>query len=250
MRTKACPVVGLKALPDETGTDTGEFEAIVSAFGNVDTYGDRVMRGAFTDTLADWETRGDPIPVIWSHMATDPDMHIGVVEDAQEREDGLWVRGRIDLDSPKAAQVYRLLKGRRVTQFSFAFDVEDAAEVEQDGQAVFELRKLKLYEVGPCLIGVNQETELLAVKAMRQAALDAEAELKSGRTLSSKNEEKLRTAHEAIGAVLATIADDDGKARASEPANDEDRPGGKSEEPKRNASAIAASDALDLELSL
>ena len=163
MKTKTFP--GRVKAAGEPGTDEGVFEAIVSVFGNVDTYGDVVMPGAFADTLAEWKSSGDPIPVLWSHMSHDPDYHIGEVLEAEERADGLWVKARIDLDEPKSRKVYKLLKGRRVTQFSFAYDVIDAGMVKADGESVFELRKLKLYEVGPCLIGVNQETELLAVKA-------------------------------------------------------------------------------------
>jgi HK97 family phage prohead protease len=163
MRTKTFP--GRVKAAGEPGTDEGVFEAIVSVFGNVDSYGDKVMPGAFADTLAEWKSSGNPIPVLWSHMSHDPDYHIGEVLEAEERDEGLWVKARIDLDEPKSRKVYKLLKGRRVTQFSFAYDVLDAAEVKADGDAVYELRKLKLYEVGPCLIGVNQQTELLAVKA-------------------------------------------------------------------------------------
>jgi HK97 family phage prohead protease len=236
MHTKSCPVQ-IKAVGD--GTEDGTFEAIVSAFGNVDTYGDRVMPGAFTDTLAEWEAKGAPIPVLWSHMSQDPDYHIGYVEKAEERPEGLWVQARLDLEGPKAQQVYRLLKGKRVTQFSFAYDVIDGAEVKADGgngNSVYELRKLKLYEVGPTLIGVNQETELLAVKAARRALVDYESDVKAGRVLSAKNETALRAAYDAIGGVLATLSDD-GKAKVSEPANDEDPHGGKSEEPTRDTPA-------------
>ncbi|WP_018350954.1 HK97 family phage prohead protease [Longispora albida] len=146
----------------------GEFEAIVSVFGNVDSVGDKVMPGAFTDTLAEWEASGDPIPIIWSHRSDDPDYHIGHVIEAAETGEGLWVRGLLDLDAPKAAQVYRLLKGRRVTQFSFAYDILDAAPGVHEGADVLELRKLKVYEVGPTLIGANQATSLLAVKEGRR----------------------------------------------------------------------------------
>lgn len=163
MQVKTFP--GRVKAAGEDGADEGVFEAIVSVFGNVDTYGDKVMRGAFAETLAEWKASGDPIPVLWSHMSHDPDYHIGEVLEAEEREEGLWVKARIDLDEPKSRKVYKLLKGRRVTQFSFAYDVLDGAMAKSDGESVYELRKLKLYEVGPCLIGVNQQTELLAVKA-------------------------------------------------------------------------------------
>ena len=262
MRIKSCNV-NVKAAGTQDGTDDGVFEAIVATW-DIDSYGDKIVKGAFADTLAEWKDRGDPIPVIWSHMSFDPDMHLGTVEEAEERDEGLWVKARLDLDQPKAAQVYRLLKGRRVTQFSFAFDVLEGGFVEKvdddtkADESYYELRKLKLYEVGPCLIGVNQETELLAVKAdgrdlrigVHGAHSPREAELieiavkaalgtKAGRVLSAKNETTLREAVEnidagrkAINAVLAALGnDDDGKSTdpgSTEPArtpDDKARPG-------------------------
>jgi uncharacterized protein len=157
----------VKAAGEEDGMDAGVFEALVSVFGNRDSYGDIVMKGAFADTLAEWKASGDPIPVIWSHLSHDPDYHIGKVLDAEERDEGLWVKGQIDLDedTPKARRVYKLLKGRRVKQFSFAYDVIDGAWVKADGVDSYELRKMKLHEVGPTLLGVNQETQLLGIKS-------------------------------------------------------------------------------------
>lgn len=211
MRIKSCPV-RIKAAGEHEGTDEGTFEAIVAAY-NLDSVGDKITPGAFADTLTQWKSSGDPIPVLWSHMSHDPEYHIGEVLEAEERPEGLWVKARIDTEpGSKAAQVYKLLKGRRVTQFSFAYDVEEGAWVDQkDGEGYYELRKLKLYEVGPTLIGANQATELLDVKSsdgatMRIAVEGASAaqteELrqtltgamaaKAGRTLSAKNEERVR----------------------------------------------------------
>lgn len=211
MRIKSCPV-RIKAAGEHEGTDEGTFEAIVAAY-NLDSVGDKITPGAFADTLAEWKAAGDPIPVLWSHMSHDPEYHIGEVLEAEERPEGLWVKARIDTEpGSKAAQVYKLLKGRRVTQFSFAYDVEEGAWVDQkDGEGYYELRKLRLYEVGPTLIGANQATELLDVKSadgatmriavegasaaqteeLRQALTGAVAS-KAGRTLSAKNEERVR----------------------------------------------------------
>lgn len=160
--------------PDDT---SGTFEAIVSVFGVVDSYGDVVMPGAFAEDLERWKSSGNPIPVVWSHQWSDPDSHIGEVLEAAElmpgdarlpaelkEFGGLWVKGRNDLGEPKAAKVHRLMKGRRIRQFSFAYDVLDGAPAERDGKAVYELRKLAVLEVGPTLIGVNRSTELLAAK--------------------------------------------------------------------------------------
>ena len=166
---------------NDTGLGPGEFAALVSVFGNVDTYGDVVMEGAFADVLSDYRERGVPIPILWSHDWADPYSHIGHADpdDVEETPEGLMVRrGVLDIDSPipaaaaKAQQVHRLLEQRRVTQFSFAFDVADAGwGVRGEGdntREVFELRKFgALHEVGPCLVGVNQDTRLEDVKALR-----------------------------------------------------------------------------------
>lgn len=239
MRIKSVPV-RIKAAGTNEGTDEGVFEAIVAAY-NRDSVGDKITPGAFAETLAQWQASGDPIPVLWSHMSHDPDYHIGEVLEAKETEEGLWVKARLDTDAgSKAAQVYKLLKGRRVTQFSFAYDIEEGAWVDQkDGESYYELRKLKLYEVGPTLIGANQATELLDVKSsdggtmriavegasatqteeLRQALTGAMA-AKAGRTLSQKNEDRVkdiaRLAKELLDS-LTSSTDDDEKATPTPP---------------------------------
>jgi HK97 family phage prohead protease len=162
---RAFEVAEFKAL----GGKKGEFEALVSVFGNVDRGGDRVMPGAFGKTLTEWGEKGDPIPIIWNHMWDNPEAHIGAADpqDVVETDDGLFVkRGRIDLDNPFAAQVYRLLSERRVKEFSFGYSVRDA-ETAKDG--AYDLLDLDLFEIGPTLKGMNPATELLAVKALAAA---------------------------------------------------------------------------------
>ena len=165
MQVKTCPAQ-IKAAGTHEGTDEGVFEALVATY-DVDSVGDRIVPGAFAKTLEQWKAAGDPIPVVWSHKSDDPEYHIGYVEQAEERDGGLWVKGRIDIDDPasKSAKVYKLLKGRRVTQFSFAYDEVDARPIEKSADgATKELHELKVYEVGPCMIGANQRTQLIGVK--------------------------------------------------------------------------------------
>lgn len=180
---RLCAPVAFKAAADDE--PAGTFEAIVSVFGNVDSVGDVVMPGAFADDLEAWKSSGDPIPVIWSHDWNDPDSHIGEVLDAKEIEEGLWIKGRLDLESPspvaaaRAAQVGRLLKGRRVTQFSFAYDTLEGAWAERDGVDVYELRKLHVFEVGPTLVGANRSTRLLDAKRQAEAIVSDPAASKA-----------------------------------------------------------------------
>ena len=156
--------VNLKA-PDE-GAEDGTFVAYASVFGNRDSYGDIVQQGAFTDTLKEWEKSGNVLPVLYGHDFADPFSNIGSVVEAVEDDHGLKITGQLDLDNPKAAQVHKLLTEKRLSQMSFAFDVQKGAWVEDEEEGdYYSIEKVKLYEVSVVPIGANQETEILAVKA-------------------------------------------------------------------------------------
>lgn len=216
MLTKNASDIQIKAGPED-GLTEGQFTAYASVFGNVDSYGDVVVKGAFANTLTAWEKSGNRIPLLFGHNMSDPDFNIGYVVAADEDNVGLKVTAQLDLENPKAKQVYRMLKGRRIDQMSFAYDVIDGAPATIDGEDVFELRDLKLYEVSVVTVGANQETEILAVKTLPTVAERIISDVKAGRVLSAKNENELRSAHEAIGRVLSVLDGTSDEQKASEP---------------------------------
>ena len=160
MKYKSFPAQ-FKAVKD---APEGIFEAIVAVFNNVDRIGDKIIPGAFKDSLAEWEAKGRPIPVIFSHQWENLDAHIGQVVKADEVEGGLYVKAQLDMDEPFAQRVWKKMKAGTLAEFSFAYDVVDAMSGKENGEYVTELRKLDLLEVGPCLVGMNPDTELLGVK--------------------------------------------------------------------------------------
>lgn len=141
----------------------GEFTALVSVFGNVDLVGDRVVKGAFADSLAEYKEAGKSIPVVWSHDWNTPESYIGKALEAEETDDGLLVKGAF-FDTERAQTVRNLLTERVVTEFSFAYDVIDEAKADDGAN---ELLKLKLLEVGPTLKGANPATQLVAAKSSK-----------------------------------------------------------------------------------
>jgi hypothetical protein len=162
-RLKSAPVT-IKA-----GDGDGIIEAMVATY-DVDSGGDKIIPGAFAQTLDEWASSGQPIPFIWSHMHDDIDAYLGDVLEAREvaptKDDdpgGLYIKAQIDMDDPKSAKAYRLMKSGRVRNYSFAYEVRDAAPSESD-DSITELRQLGLFEVGPTLIGMNRETRTLSVK--------------------------------------------------------------------------------------
>lgn len=187
MKTKHA-VTQIKAAGD--GLEPGQFTGYAAVFGNVDSTGDSIVKGAFANTL----TTKSTFPVYWSHGVNDPDMNIGKTLEIREDDHGLFVKVQLDLESAKGAQVHKLIKEGRVSQMSFMYDVIKHAQVgggKYDG-GYTELQELKLHEVSVVAVGANQETELLAVKS----------------STSPATVDHLRTAYKALGDLLAAIPED------------------------------------------
>ncbi len=164
MERKAVPVE-IKAAGEE-----GSFTALASVFGNVDAVGDKMIPGAFTDTLENWRKSGDPIPVIVSHQHDDLMAMIGKADpnDVVETNDGLVVQGELDLkDNPLARQAHKLMMDGRLKGWSFAYQVPKGGQ-KRGKDGVNEVSKVDLIEVGPTLVGANPEARLQAVKAMAE----------------------------------------------------------------------------------
>lgn len=216
---KSFPVREVKA----SKTEPGRFTAIVSVFGNVDSVRDRVMPGAFKNTLKD---DGLP-PLVWSHQWLTPP--IGKTNDAQENDEGLLIDASLFVDPADghdlARQINAGLRDGVLKQFSFAYDVIAARFVEEDGMEIRELEELKLIEVGPCLLGANEATRVVAPPKTIAAALDALdvkgwdellVELKAGSRNSAKDAERLQTIHDLAvqnGAACEPDTEDEGKSR-------------------------------------
>jgi len=262
VRTKTAPAK-VKTVAQADDLAEGEFEAIVSVFNTVDSVGDVVMPGAFKNTLAGFADKSAPVPVVWSHDWSDPFSHIGYSVSAEEVDAGLKIRGKLDIDNnPKAAQVYRLLKGGRVRDFSFAYEIKDGGfrEKDDDGDMFdtpYELRELELFEVGPCLVGAHRDTELLDIKASagretipNKDAVDDPAAPPSEPTDLERivAGAAAKFAHDLLAAVNGQLSKDaNGQAMPVQPAAAEDPAGGKADVPARPG---AASERLRTDLRL
>lgn len=174
----------------------GIFEAIVAVFGNVDRSGDRIQPGAFKNSLAAWKEKGRPIPVIFAHEWDNLDAHIGEVVEAKEVEEGLYVKAQLDMEEPFAARVWKKMKSGLLAEFSFAYDIVKSAWVNEEGRTILDLIELELLEVGPCLVGMNPETELLGVKR--------------GARNSQKDLERIQMVHDLMCELGAKCAEDTG----------------------------------------
>ncbi len=156
----------LKSAPVVSDEDEGIVEAIVSVFGNVDDYGDRVIFGAFAKSI---ERSGGVWGVVYSHKWGD--VPIGKTLSAVETEQGLLVRIQLLIADVQAArEVYAGMKAGVPFEFSFSYDIKASRWVMEDDREILELVEVDVLEVGPCLIGANRATHLVGVKSHEAAA--------------------------------------------------------------------------------
>jgi HK97 family phage prohead protease len=141
-------------------SEDGTFEGYGSVFGNVDVYGEKVMPGAFVESLARHKREGSNVLMLWNH---DPHQPIGVWEDLAEDAKGLWGKGRFLLDIQRAREVHTLAKNRAIGGLSIGYREEDT---DQDG-AVRLLKKLSLYEISPVAFPANRRARIESVKSER-----------------------------------------------------------------------------------
>lgn len=193
----------------------GEVVALVSVFNNVDYANDRVMPGAFAESIQWYADNAKSIPFVWSHQWDNPDAYIGKVISAQETPDGLQVRAAL-FSTATAEHVRTLMKEGVVTEFSFAYDILDQGPAADGAN---ELRKLHILEAGPTLKGMNPATRLVGVRsASVEMPTASSTAAKAGRVLSSKNEDRIRNAVELLGEVLTTLETVSDTTKAEEPA--------------------------------
>lgn len=168
-----------------------------------DSYGDIVIKGAFTDTLKKRKATGHPFPLCFNH---DFDQIIGAVFEAEEDDYGLKIKASF-LNTPAAQEKRELVKEGIVWQFSFAYSVlgSEAPTEEEKKQGIFQkLTKLELYEVSLVPVPANQTAVVTDIKK------DDNIEEKSGKRNSAKDEALIRDAISALQALLDT-ADDQGE---------------------------------------
>lgn len=141
----------IKAVKDE-----GVIEAYVSIFGNVDSDGDIIMRGAFLESLA------KKLPVgCWSHEWDEP---IAKTLEAYEDNKGLYVKAQFVMTVQRAKEAFELIKAGVIDEFSIGFRILDW-EYDDAGHRV--IKKVRLYEWSPVVAGANPDTELIGVKGLK-----------------------------------------------------------------------------------
>jgi len=165
--------------------DSGEISGYFSTYDREpDSYGDVIAPGAFEKTIASRKESGHPWPLCWNH---DLNMIIGSVDpdNIEDTDKGPLMTASF-FNSELAQEKREIVKSGVVYQFSFAYDVKQAAQVTlEDGTKANELQEIDLFEVSIVPIPANQNAVMTEVKS-------EEPEVKAGKRNRKSDEEVIR----------------------------------------------------------
>lgn len=152
-----------------TGAD-GAIEGYGSVFGNEDSYGDVIAKGAFDDSIKAHKAAGTMPAMLWQHDSESP---IGVWESMSEDANGLKLTGRIAVDTAKGKDAYALLKMGALNGLSIGFMSKEWSYDE--ASQIRTLTAIDLWEVSVVTFPANKQATVTQVKSSEINSLkDAE----------------------------------------------------------------------------
>jgi len=156
----------LKALSDGSGQLVG----YASVWDGLDSYGDTIQRGAYSDTIQQFVARGT------LHAEHDSRIRLGTIAEAVEDDHGLLVKA--DFHSDAEAQRYRTQILERIERGKFVglsigyvaedYEQRDAKEGEvlpPFASKVRILKRIHLYEISEVSVPADSSAEVLAAKS-------------------------------------------------------------------------------------
>ena len=132
--------------------EEGQIEGYGAVFGNRDSYGDIMVKGAFVETL-----KGRKPKMLWQHNMLDP---IGTWEEYYEDERGLYMKGRIAIKSTKGRDACELVKAGAIDGLSIGYVTKD---YEMEGGARL-LKAVDLFETSLVTMPANAAALVTGVK--------------------------------------------------------------------------------------
>lgn len=117
--------------------DSGlKFSGYASVFNGLDSYNDRIIKGAYSETLVNRERE---VKMRWNHYG----QVIGKWTEIKEDDNGLWVEGELTPNHSLANDVAASMKHGAIDGMSIGYYVKD---YEQKGD-VRELKQIELIEI-------------------------------------------------------------------------------------------------------
>lgn len=157
---------GLTELKFATDGESMTFDGYGAAFNNVDQGGDKIMPGAFTETLAQFKMAGRLPAMLYQHgkMGGGPVMPVGKWLSMSEDGRGLRVKGKLS-NTSAARDLYELMKDGAIGGMSIGYRVKEFGRPGPGDDARRLLKSVSLVEVSLVNDPMNPAAVLTSVKA-------------------------------------------------------------------------------------
>ena len=152
-------------------TEDGTFEGYASTFGNEDSGGDTIRKGAFKKGLEKLRKEKRKVKMLWQHDRYAP---IGGFTEFAEDDKGLWVQGKLTLGVQKAQEAYLLMQDEVIDSMSIGGYV--IKELWDNKTLKRELLEVELREISPVTFAANDKARIEVVKQLEEAVTIGELE--------------------------------------------------------------------------
>ncbi len=164
--------IEVKFAPDDVDAKTGEFSGYGAVFGNLDSYGDVIVPGAFKGTLRTWRKEKKLPPMLIQHggwMMSDMDaIPVGVWTEMAEDDHGLKVTGQlIALDTDRGKTIHGAMKAGALDGLSIGYRAKRFTLGTKPDEPRRKLEEVDLIEVSIVTFPANGKARVSAVKSVR-----------------------------------------------------------------------------------
>jgi uncharacterized protein len=157
---------GLTELKFATDGNAMAFEGYGAVFNNVDQGGDKILPGAFTETLAQFKASGAMPAMLYQHgkQGGGPVMPVGKWTHMSEDSHGLKVSGQL-FDHSIGRDLYVALKGGGIGGLSIGYRVKEFGRPAMGAEERRQLKSVALHEVSLVNDPMNGMARFTAVKS-------------------------------------------------------------------------------------
>ena len=146
--------ISLSGLEVKQDGENGVFEGYASTFGNVDSVGDIIERGAFMDSIKQRMPK-----MLWQHRMDKP---IGVYTEIREDNKGLYVKGKL-ANTTLGNEAAELARMGAIDSMSIGFSIDDY-EVNRE-EKTRTIKSLKLFEISLVTFPANDKAVITSAKS-------------------------------------------------------------------------------------
>lgn len=150
----------------------GTFTGYASVFGELDSYRDIVLPGAFKKSLAeDFAQKGRKVPMLWQHDSWSP---IGIYPVIEEDSVGLQVTGQCNMEVQKGREAHSLMKQGALSGLSIGYTTVNSEWDEKN--LTRKLIEVNLWEVSPVTFPAGDSARISSVKSLEGLATLSDVE--------------------------------------------------------------------------